>query len=103
LILSEHFEKGVSLSELARQNQIHPITLYNWKKQMADKKKDNELDINEILAENEKLKKENASLKKTLGSVTHEKEVIKDINDFLKKKYREEQLKKQGNTLKRKK
>ena len=56
LILSEHFEKGVSLSELARQNQIHPITLYNWKKQMADKKKDNELDINEILAENEKLK-----------------------------------------------
>jgi len=34
---------------------------------MADKKKDNELDINEILAENEKLKKENASLKKDTG------------------------------------
>jgi hypothetical protein len=37
------------------------------------------------LAENEKLKKEISSLKKSLGSVSHEKEVFKDINDFLKK------------------
>lgn len=103
LILQDHFEKGVSISELARKNQIHPITLYNWKKKMADTKDKDELDIHEILAENEKLKKENSSLKKTLGTVTHEKEVIKDINEFLKKKYREEQLKKQKNISRKKK
>jgi transposase-like protein len=101
LILSDHFEKGISLSELARKNQIHPMTIYNWK--MSDKKKEDELDIHEIMAENEKLKKENSSLKKSLGSVSHEKEVLKDINDFLKKKYRDQQLKKQKSTSKKKK
>jgi hypothetical protein len=55
------------------------------------------------MAEIQELKKENASLKKSLGTITHEKEVIKDINEFLTKKYREEQLKKQKNTSKRKK
>ncbi len=103
LILSDHFENGISLSELARKHQIHPMTIYNWKKQMTDKKKEDELDIHEILAENEKLKKEISSLKKSLGSVSHEKEVFKDINDFLKKKYRDQQLKKQKSTSKKKK
>jgi len=103
LILSEHFEKGISLSELARLHQVHPITLYNWKRQMSQKKNETELNPDEILAENEKLKKENASLKKALGSVSHEKEVLKDINDFLKKKYREQELKKQKNISERKK
>lgn len=103
LILQDHFENGVSISELARKHQIHPITIYNWKKQMSDKKKEDEIDVHEILAENEKLKKEIASLKKSLGTVSHEKEVVKDINEFLKKRYREQQLKKQKNTSKKKK
>ena len=63
LILSDHFEKGISLSELARKHQIHPMTIYNWKKKMSDKKKEDELDPEELLVEIQKLKKENQSLK----------------------------------------
>jgi transposase-like protein len=91
LILSDHFEKGISISELARKHQIHPVTIYNWKKQVTNKKNEEEVDVNEVLTENEKLRKEIASLKKTIGTISHENVVIKDINEFLKKKYREKQ------------
>ena len=102
LILSDHFEKGISISELARKHQIHPVTIYNWKKQVTNKKNE-ELDPKELLAEIQKLKNENTSLKKTIGTISHENVVIKDINEFLKKKHREGQLKKQKNNSKKKK
>lgn len=85
LILQDHFEKGVSISELARKNQIHPITLYNWKKKMADTKDKDELDIHEILAENEKLKKENSSLKKPWVPSLMKKKLLKTLMNSLKK------------------
>lgn len=94
LILSDHFEKGISISELARKNQIHPITLYNWKRKMSDKKDTKAPDISEMLAENERLRNENKQLQAALGKTTLEKECLTDIVAFLKKKNLEERLKK---------
>lgn len=101
LILSDHFEKGISISELARKNQIHPITLYNWKRKMTEKKDSSELDISEMLAENERLRRENKQLQSALGKTTLEKECLTDIVAFLKKKNLEEQLKKRKNLSKK--
>ena len=57
IILKEHFDKGTSISELARINNIHPITLYQWKRQMGEKPEE-KINVQEILGENQKLKKE---------------------------------------------
>ena len=94
-ILSEHFENGTPVSELARLHGIHPITIYHWKRQMSDKPK-NELDIEKLLKELNDLKKKNKQLTKALGEVTLDNQCLKDINDFLKKKEAEDLLKSVG-------
>jgi len=34
-ILEEHFNLGLSLSVLSRKHQIHPVTLYSWKRSLS--------------------------------------------------------------------
>ncbi|BBH53984.1 transposase [Fluviispira sanaruensis] len=34
-ILEEHFNLGLSLSVLSRKQQIHPVTLYSWKRSLS--------------------------------------------------------------------
>ena len=34
LILSEHFNDGLSVSELSRKHQIQPATIYKWREKM---------------------------------------------------------------------
>ena len=95
-ILSRHFKEGVSISELARVNSINPITLYSWKCKMSDKPKKQDLvDIKKILEENAELKKQNKSLKKIVGEQVLDIDCLKDLNEYLKKRALEEQLKKQ--------
>jgi putative transposase len=99
-ILSEHFDKGTPISELARINKINPVTIYNWKKAMGEKPKET-LDIQEILLELENLKKENNILKKVIGNKEVDLEICKDIIEFLKKKEREDLLISSKNTSKK--
>jgi len=41
LILREHIEQRVSISLLARKYQVHPVTIYNWRR-MVDLAGDHE-------------------------------------------------------------
>lgn len=91
-ILTEHIEGGTPISELARLHGIHPITIYQWKRQMNEKPKQ-DLNIEEILKELNEVKKKNKQLTKALGELTLDNQCLKDINDFLKKKQAEELLK----------
>lgn len=102
LIISEHFENGITLSELARKYKVTPISIYNWKKQRMSEK-ENPLDIKKLFEEISLLKKENIKLKKALGHAILEKEELIEINDFIKKKSLENQLKKLLNTSQKKK
>ena len=97
-ILSRHFKEGVSISELARVNSVNPVTLYYWKRQMSKKPKANLPDIKELLEQLSELKKENNSLKRIVGEQALDIDCLKDLNDFLKKKELEEQLKQQENS-----
>ena len=94
-ILSEHIEKGTPVSELARLHGIHPITIYQWKRQMNEKPK-KELDVEKLLQELNDLKKKNNQLTKALGEVTLDNQCLKDINEFLKKKDLEDLLRPVG-------
>ena len=38
LIVNEHYSTGISLPVLARKYGVHAMSLYNWKRQMKDKK-----------------------------------------------------------------
>ena len=95
-ILCRHFKEGVSISELARVNNISPITLYSWKRKMNNKPKKADLpEIKELIKQIENLKKENKSLKKIVGEQVLDIDCLKDLNEFLKKRELKEQLKKQ--------
>lgn len=99
-ILREHFDKGTPISELARVNGIHPITIYQWKRLMGEES-EKKLNLEELLLENEKLKKDNNHLTKALGKAHSDLELGKEIIEFLKKKAREEQLQKQKSSFKK--
>ena len=98
-LISRHLNEGISISELARLNDIHPVTLYYWKRSMNGKnKKSDDINIKELLNEVNKLKNENKRLKKVVGEQVLDIDCLKDLNDFLKKKQQEEMLKKQKNS-----
>jgi transposase-like protein len=97
-ILQEHFDRGTPISELARINQIHPITIYQWKRKMAEENNKSDIDLKSLLQEMEQLKKQNKQLTKALGELTLDIQCLKDINEFYKKKQIENQLKKQKNS-----
>jgi transposase-like protein len=99
-ILSEHFNKGTPISELARVNNIYLVTLYHWKKFM-NKKPDENFDLEELIRENQKLKKDNELLTKALGKAHVSLECGKEIIEILKKKSLEHQLKKQEKSSKK--
>jgi len=101
-LLREHFEKGTPISELARINGIHPITLYKWKRLMNKNNLNQDTHVNELMSELEKLKIENKNLIKALGSLTLDNQCLKDVNDFLKKKYQKQLLEQQKNLSKKK-
>ena len=100
IILKEHFDKGTSISELARLNQINPVTLYQWKRQMGDQPEE-KINIQEILDENLKLKKDIERLTKALGNAHLDVECSKEIISILKKKSQEHQLKQQKKSSKK--
>ena len=93
VILSEHLEGGISISELSRKYQVSAHTIYNWRNAM--KKSEGEsvsLEPVELLSEIEQLKRENSLLKHTVAEQALDIATLKQWNGFIKKKLREERL-----------
>ena len=98
LILSEHFQGGLSISELSRKYQIQAATIYQWRREkMRREKKETELDPEELLLEINRLKVENSRLKHTVADQALDITTLKQWNEFMKKKWREEKLSLQKN------
>ena len=85
-ILNELSLSRVSLSELARKYQISPVVLYQWRKESIElfpKYKS-------VVSELEKTKQENEFLKKALGELVVERQILKSANEIKKKGRSEE-------------
>ncbi len=92
-ILEELKTGGMTVTNLAREHGIHPITLYSWKRTMTQDKPENTPDYQELLKELEQTKKENNYLKKAVGELAIDKQILKTANDILKKAQRKEKFK----------
>lgn len=101
-ILSEHIDGGISVSELSRKYQINPVTIYSWKRAMKENDNDS-LDPKELLEEIERLKSENSKLKHTVADQALDITTLKQWQDFVKKKLREEKLNSPKNSSRKKK
>lgn len=94
-ILREISSGSIMLSDLARKHDIHPVTIYSWKRTLRENmKKPEEINIDEILKENERLKLENLALKETVSDLAVRKRILECSNDI----YRRDQLKKKLRT-----
>lgn len=90
-ILREISSGSASLSDLARKHDIHPVTIYSWKRTLRETmKKPEEPNLDEILKENERLKLEVLALKETVSDLAVGKRILECSNDI----YRRDQLKK---------
>ena len=104
-ILSEHLEEGLSISELSRKYQVSAHTIYKWRNAMKEQQSENKkisLDTDQLLSEIEQLKKENSRLKHTVADQALDISTLKQWNDFIKKKFREEKRNSQKNSLNQK-
>ena len=97
-ILRELESSGLSLSDLARKHDIHPVTVYSWKRTLRESmKKPEQIDIDELLKEVDRLKLENSALKDTVSDLAVSKRILECSNKLLKR----DQLKKKLLTLKK--
>ena len=92
-ILNELETGGMTISFLARKHGIHPVTIHKWRRDMSKENIKEQLDMEEILQELEKIKEENANLKKAVGNLAVDNEILKTAVDVLKKNQRLEKLK----------
>ena len=87
-ILNELSISGLSLSELARKYQISPVVLYKWRKKRDINQESVELfpKYKSVVSELEKTKQENEHLKKALGELAVERQILKSAIEIFKKK-----------------
>lgn len=89
-LLKEHQEKGVPISVLARSHGIHPITVYQWRRKMAQDNQGNDdlnpAQIKTLLQELQALKKENTTLKTKVADLVVSQEILEVALDIAKKK-----------------
>ena len=88
-ILKEHHSLGIPVTVLARKYGIHAITLYNWKRQMKQKKDEAVIDpifIQKLIEENDRLKDENQNLKAKIGDLSIKNDILKDGLEIVQKK-----------------
>lgn len=91
-ILSELDDGTISLTDLARKHGVHPVTVHRWRRDMRKEEDKNNINVQELLAELEKLTEENKNLKKAIGSMAVDKEILQTANEILKKKQRQQEL-----------
>ena len=95
-ILEEHFNSGLSLSALSRKHQIHPVTLYSWKRSLCMSDKDeNQSTSPTNIEEIERLKKRNKHLEKAVSNLTIDNSILTDAIDIMKKNIQKKELLKQ--------
>jgi transposase-like protein len=94
-ILNELNSGGMTISTLARKLDIHPVTIHKWKREMSQDTKKEAIDVTEILIELEKIKNENNHLKKAVGSMAIDNEILKAYVEVLKKNQHSKKLKPQ--------
>lgn len=90
-ILREYKRGGVSLAVLSRRFQVHPVTLYKWRRQMTQQKAlgDGSLSCGELMKALEETQRENERLKKAVGELVVEKQILRAANEILKKRQRQ--------------
>ena len=89
LIVNEHYSTGVSLPVLARKYGVHAMSLYNWKRQMKDKKDESAISpefIRKLIEENDRLNNENKNLKAKIGDLAIKNDILKDGMEIVQKK-----------------
>jgi transposase-like protein len=91
-ILNELQSGAITHSDLARKHQVHPVTLYQWRRQMGSDKPEEQADYQELLEENDDLKKQIELLKKAVGELAIDKQILQTANDILKKAQRRKKL-----------
>ena len=92
-LLNELESGDMTVSNLARKHGVHPVTIHKWKREMAQDKKKDSIDVHEIIAELEKIKEENNHLKKAVGNMAISNEILQTAVEVLKKNQRSEKLK----------
>ena len=90
MILSEHFNDGLSISELSRKYQVQPATIYKWREKMKKEQDQASLDSKLLLEEIKSLRQENSLLKETVVQQALDITTLKQFNEFVKKKHKEE-------------
>ena len=85
MILAEYFEKKRSMVDIAKENDIHPVTLAQWKRQMSDKNPNMNHSQSELIAEVEKQKEEIKRLKKIVGNLSLDKDILEEAIEIFKK------------------
>ena len=85
-ILNELTISGISLSELSRKYQISTVVLYRWRKRMEKEIIASSPKHQCLVSELEKTKRENEHLKRALGELVVEKQILKAANEILKKR-----------------
>lgn len=96
VILSEYFDHKCSMIEVANKHGIHPVTLAQWKRQMADRdpkmKHIQAESIAKAMKEKEELEKRNQRqedeirhLKKLVADLALDKEILNEAVKVLKK------------------
>jgi len=85
-ILNELNISGISLSELSRKYQISSVVLYRWRKRMNKEITGSSPNYECLVTELEKTKQENEHLKKALGDLVVEKQILQTANEILKKR-----------------
>jgi transposase-like protein len=92
-VLNHLKSSGKNLAEVARQFKIHPVTLHQWKRTMDSESSKESINIRELLFELETLKKDNNLLKKALGNMAMDNEILKSAVEIFQKKERQTQSK----------
>jgi len=86
-ILQEHREQGVPISQLARKNGIHAVTVYQWKRNMTqDDESITPEKIRELLSEISKLKLENKQLKFKVADLSVTNDIMAEAIEISKKR-----------------
>ena len=99
LILREHIEQGVSITYLARKYQVHPVTIYGWKRvvDLSGKMKDPHSSMDDLLGELDRLRSENHRLRASVADLVVEKSCQQDIINEFKKREEDEKFKRLRN------